>query len=290
MADLKNIKVLKIGALIPTGSYSEPHNRFNQVLNFPVEDKVVSLCSASLSPGPYRIILSANIVEDIHNFSLSESELILNGEISLAYTSQQLYRQPRVFAAIPGFSKESLIRKLIGDMVNQEWATLLSMITGSCRMLSAFDKELQKSLLNALAALWQDNTLEFVTRLKGRGIGSTPSGDDFIIGYLLGISWLEKAWGMDLQDQREIVYSNALGTNKLVNTFLHQAYSYQLDKNWADFLNCLAANLVNRIDDEFSAVALQGETSGEDMLSGFFISILWNRRDSESSKTLANFS
>jgi len=228
-------------------------------------------------------------MEDIHSFRLSENELTLNDEIKLSYSPQELYRQARIFEAIPGNTKDALIHKLIEDLLNTEWATLLSMINGSCGKLSAFDRELQKSLVNGLDALWQGDFRDFVTRIKGRGQGSTPSGDDFLIGYLIGLSWLEKAWGMDLKEQRETVYNGALGTNKLVNTFLYQAYSYLMDKNWADFLNCLAGNLVNRIEVVCDRLILLGETSGEDMLSGFFISVLWNRQDKESTKMLEYF-
>ncbi|HPM04959.1 MAG TPA: DUF2877 domain-containing protein, partial [Candidatus Cloacimonas sp.] len=88
-----------------------------------------------------------------------------------------------------------------------------------------------------------------------------------------------EAWGEDLHSQRELVYQTALGENPITNTYLAQAYNYELDKTWADYLNSLAVNKINRIEDDYQKLADLGHTSGEDMLSGFWVGFLWNWSD-----------
>ncbi len=279
MFEMNETCILKIGNEIGQGVYPSPQNRYRRVLNFQADNKVVSLCAKFISPGPYRIILDVPDMEEIESFTLRETVLILNGEKSLSFNHQHLYNQPKIFAAIPGNCMEQLIDELLERLLKNKRGTLLAIINGTYTNLTSLEIELKKCLLNGLAALSKGDEKTFVESIKGRGYGSSPSGDDFLCGYLIALSWLIEAWRTNLHTQRDLIYETALGANPLINTFLYQAYRFKLDKPWADFLNSLAVNRVNRIMDDYKELAGMGNTSGEDMLSGFWIGFLWNRKD-----------
>jgi len=274
MKDLTRLKVIKIGNLIAYGTYSESLSRYKNVINFKAGDKVVSLCTVALCPGPFRIILDTYDLDEIESFSLSENELILNNEIRLTFTSQLLYRQPRMLPALIGTAKNVQLTTLMDELLEQDEPSLLEMIIKPRKRLDRFQSELTACFLKGIEAHWKKDDVSFVKQIQGRGMGSTPSGDDFLIGYLIGLSWMIEAWGMDLKSHREIVYQTALGSNPLINTFLYQACSYQLDRNWADFLNSFADNRVNRLMDDFYRIMDLGESSGTDMMSGFYFLIV----------------
>ncbi len=279
MLESTEMDIVKIGHKITLGVYSKPLSRYHKVLNYRDGNRVVSLCAKSISPGPHRIILNLDDMDEIESFSLSETELILDGKVCLVYLDHHIYKQPQTLPAVSGLSKKGLIIEQLNLLLGLEWGSLLMIINGEFKDLSLLDKELKKSLLKGLASLWRGDQQSFVSSIKGRGPGSTPSGDDFLLGYLIALSWLIEAWGEDLHSQRELVYQTALGENPITNTYLAQAYNYELDKTWADYLNSLAVNKINRIEDDYQKLADLGHTSGEDMLSGFWVGFLWNWSD-----------
>jgi len=279
MLESTEMDIVKIGHKITPGVYTKPLSRYHKVLNYREGNTVVSLCAKSISPGPHRIILNLDDLDEIESFSLSETELIFDGKVSLVHLDHHLYKQPQTLPAITGYSKKRLIIEQLNLLLGLEGGSLLMLINGEFPALSPLDKELKKCLLKGLASLWCGDQKNFVKNVKGRGPGSTPSGDDFLLGYLIALSWLIEAWGEDLHSQRELVYQTALRENPITNTFLAQAYNYELDKTWADYLNSLAVNKINRIEGDFQKLAELGHTSGEDMLSGFWVGFLWNWSD-----------
>jgi len=279
MKDTGEFSIIKVGDRIPKGSYVHLLSRYHKVLNYQMDNRVVSIGTAALAPGPYRIILDTECLDRIETFGLFEREIVINDEFCLAYSNEKMYQQPCKPAGTSGLESNQLTIKLLGSMLESERGNLLNMLKGDMIVESEFDQVLKNHFLQAFDALWKGDEHSFAQLIKGRGKGSTPSGDDFLMGYLIGMSWLIETYGADLRSRREDVYHTALGVNPLVNTFLDQAYQYQLDQNWALFLNCLAMNNERELWDEFTQIADMGNTSGEDMLSGFLISVIWNMQD-----------
>lgn len=269
MINSNSENIVKIGNLIAYGTYNEVLSRYKYVVNFQAGDKVVSLCTSVLCPGPFRIILANLDLDEVQYFSLTENELVLNNEIRLRISPKQLYKQPKLLPSLTGHTKNTQMRILISELLDSEDVNLLNLFTNERLRLNRFQAGLRECFVAGISAYIAGDKLSFVECLKGRGIGSTPSGDDFILGHLIGLSWLCEAWGIDLHADRETVYKAALGSNPLLNTFYYQAYTLQLDKIWADFLNSLADNRVNRLMDDFYEVMDLGASSGEDMLCGF---------------------
>jgi len=286
MKDKGEFSVIKVGDRIPKGSYEHVLSRYHKVLNYQMGNRVASIGTAALAPGTYRIILDTECIDKVETFGLFEREIVINEEICLAYSNEELYHQPRITAGYPGLESSKLIMKLLGIMLESYRGNLITVLKGDMILESEFDKGLRKHFLHAFDALWKGEEHSFVQLMKGRGKGSTPSGDDFLIGYLIGMSWMIETCGTDLRSRRDDVYHTALGANPLVNTFLDQAYQYYLDQNWAVFLNSLVTNNEQGLWDEYRQIAAMGSTSGEDMLSGFLISVTWNMQNKKGADIL----
>ena len=71
--------------------------------------------------------------------------------------------------------------------------------------------------------------------MRGTGYGLTPSGDDFIAGFLLGTFFNEYRYRKDFSGLREKIFQAATGNNVLTNSFLLNAksgnYFFPLKKN-----------------------------------------------------------
>jgi hypothetical protein len=120
----------------------------------------------------------------------------------------------------------------------------------------------------ALIAGWQGDltTLdEGVTRLAGLGIGLTPSGDDFLAGFMLW-AWLAHPTPRSLC--REIAKAAAPQTNLLSAAFLGATARGECSAAWHHLLSALHGDpdqLANAVEDVLS----HGQTSGADALAGF---------------------
>ena len=87
------------------------------------------------------------------------------------------------------------------------------MSRGGRTFASAFEKELARRLSAGVARLAHGDLEGGAAQIKGLGYGLTPSGDDFLAGFLLGMHALEMAAGIDLAAERRAVREAARGAN-----------------------------------------------------------------------------
>ena len=114
--------------------------------------------------------------------------------------------------------------------------------------------------------------------IKGLGFGLTPSGDDFIVGFLLGLIVIERIDGCDLKTLRQRMYDIAVGQNPISNTFLYCAKEGWLFDRWKRVLTVLLSDEDVALDDMVRRLVSVGETSGADTAVGFVVSMKYARR------------
>ena len=94
---------------------------------------------------------------------------------------------------------------------------------GGRTFASAFEKELARRLSAGVARLAHGDLEYGAAQIKGLGYGLTPSGDDFLAGFLLGMQALEMAAGSDLAAQRRAVREASRGANPFSEAMLRSA-------------------------------------------------------------------
>lgn len=94
---------------------------------------------------------------------------------------------------------------------------------GGRTFASAFEQELARRLDAGVARLAHGDLEGGASRMKGLGYGLTPSGDDFLAGFLLGMHALEMAAGVDLAAERHTVREAARGGNPFSEVMLRSA-------------------------------------------------------------------
>ena len=107
---------------------------------------------------------------------------------------------------------------------------------------------------------------EAAAQLAGRGIGLTPSGDDFLGGLMLWAWLAHPAPGPFCRTLAEVA---GLRTTTLSAAFLRAAARGQCDANWHRLLAALSAGGVAQLAPAVQQVVAHGATSGADMLAGF---------------------
>ncbi|MGA2267602.1 MAG: DUF2877 domain-containing protein [Bryobacteraceae bacterium] len=94
---------------------------------------------------------------------------------------------------------------------------------GGRTFASAFEKEVARRLSAGVARLAHGDLEGGASQIRGLGYGLTPSGDDFLAGFLLGMHALEMATGIDLAAQRRAVHEAARGGNPFSEALLRSA-------------------------------------------------------------------
>lgn len=269
MTDLPEYSVVSIGSLIPQGFYRRIYSRHSQVLNFLQDDGVISLCTEQVCPGPWRLILKGQNLARIQYFELSEGFLLLNTSLRLPWQKDLYYQYPNfrvgseiIPARVQSSQLEFLSKAPAGSVAK--------LVTAPTLARGGFDACLAAGFSEGIDHFKLGRYAEAVHCFKRRGYGLTPAGDDFLIGFLLGMAWLRQTQKKRLSKIMDTVLSESLSADALTNTFLRQAHALQLDQDWACFLLSLM-DLGSDFSPCLKRLLTNGATSGADQLSGFYL-------------------
>lgn len=148
---------------------------------------------------------------------------------------------------------------------------------------SAFDLALQRRLARALPALQEAANqsdpaaaVQALAQLIGLGPGLTPSGDDFIVGYLAALHSsraCEAGVGLLLTALAAPVERLAAGTNLISRQFIRNALEGAFSEALGDLLSAIAHQDEARVLTFASQVLAMGHSSGADALAGLLFGL-----------------
>ncbi len=148
---------------------------------------------------------------------------------------------------------------------------------------SPLDRAMQRRLRQTLPVLdratWSldaDSAMQALGQLVGLGPGLTPSGDDFIVGYLAALwsrSSLEPAVRSFLAELAEPIERLAAGTHLISRQFLLNAVVGEFSEPLAELVSAMAVNDAPRVLAGATRVVLIGHSSGADSLVGLLFGL-----------------
>jgi hypothetical protein len=143
------------------------------------------------------------------------------------------------------------------------------------KMGSTFDKAYRIKFQELFKQLKENKTPESLFAFHGYGYGLTPSGDDFIIGYMIGLRILLTLGKNELSKQLDSIYSGILrnSSNRLVNTFVQMAYEGNFTEPWKLFVTTLLNSRLEHAKASLEAILHIGATSGTDTLVGLITTL-----------------
>ncbi len=264
-------KLISIGDQIPCTRIDAVHSRYKRTVNFEYQGSLISVHGF---PDP-KTPLSIHLVE-IDPGSVwciertPESSLVINDHLCIDFDDEQLYhaaayeythRQMRPYS-IKISALQDLLRKTVHDN------PLLLTLSGTKSCIGIFDQALEDEF-DAAWNLWNRGQYrESALSFKGRGSGSSPAGDDFLSGLLLGLKTREYSEGADFTEAREAIFEAAHTDNLLVDTLLNLAF-----RGWADSdFVAMVQSLINDskdLDIAVQKILMHGSSSGADSLLGY---------------------
>jgi len=287
----------EIFELISLGSEISLHSIFNSSINLKVNNVIVNVSNNNIILPPYGIVLNDEdfrilkyqIEDKQPNFSINKSEIsISNIKIDLVgaykkYESKIKKSNKKILTR----NLDSLLQKVISfqkkNGFNIQNNDIIEIVLGK----NNFNKQnLENTNIldfnNKLRSL--ENFFvhgEDYTALKyfiGRGMGLTPSGDDFLVG-MMSVFSLYDVFKENIVNIRNFILENkGIYTNDISEQFLILATQNKFSTNIILLLNSLEAK--NLDSGAINNVLSYGGTSGVDIILGIIFGIkIINRSD-----------
>ncbi|NCC52655.1 MAG: DUF2877 domain-containing protein [Spartobacteria bacterium] len=267
------MELLTIGDSIVDGAYEE-HSRFEQVINYVNRDHLLSVVTASVGDGPVNIVVRP-LPAGAGGVVVAGERVTVDGQVC-EVTHEQVYRSLLDDTDWHTDILQKNLSRFCQVFKEEAHPASLAFLLDPKR-ISAFKPGFQQKLCEQISAgvteLFAGQVRPGVQKLKGCGLGLTPSGDDFIIGVLLGLNALELGLNEDYGAVMETIYCLARGGNLLSNALLTLARNGRFYHDQKQLVEALFGQSEARVAHAAQAILGHGETSGADTASGLYLTL-----------------
>jgi hypothetical protein len=276
--DLLNtsVTILSFGDQIQPGTYAL-HSRYDSCLNLQNQEKLLS-CTYKLGwAGPIQIIMHGVDLNQIESVVIRDRQMMINQDYDLPIADDVIFESSIELQDIAVERMENNIGLSIAALLECAHVKSLAFIFDRSRsrhFSSAFETVFFNHVVAGVDTMLQGDVLGGLCSLKGVGFGLTPSGDDFIAGFLFGLYLLQQIHRSDLSGLRATIYARARGSSLLANTFLALASQGRFSERLKDFVGVLCNNDPSQVIPAMKQVMAMGSTSGADLLCGFFFALI----------------
>jgi len=266
-------QITAAGDSLKEGKY-KLHSRFTEVVNFVYNDYLLVIAKSIKYLSPNTIIVENLNIKQIDEIILENNQIkILPQNISIKI--QNTISSKLNFEHINKEKTNLILHELENKYISLFPAKSLAFLVDSKRkkyFQTAFEKAFYQQIAKGASQINNNQFLEGIKNIKGRGLGLTPSGDDFVAGVLFALHFKEHLQNIDLAKLRNNVLEIALGRNIFSNNFLifaHQAKFFYRFKNFIEKAYSNPTDLEQSLNQLFEI----GSTSGADLLTGFILTI-----------------
>ena len=277
--------LLCIGDHIAAGEYVV-HSYFSQAINFirrgekgGISPLMVSFVTEDIGPGPTNIVVRH--LKRFQNSSLriSDHSLITRSRTD-SFDNTSWYDSTLDFRSVQRESFTSRLKRFETILLQTAPPKSLAFLLEPKRerqFTSEFEQAYVARIRTGIREIVSGNVGRGIGMIKGLGFGLTPSGDDFIVGFLLGLVIIEGIDGRDLRALRQQIYDMTVSQNPISNTFLYCAKEGWVFERWKHVLTLLLKYDTLSMDGAIRRLLSVGETSGADSAVGFVFSMKYVR-------------
>lgn len=271
-------EIISVGDDIPAFYYKpEIHSTFNNIINFTYKDKIISVCNENKEKGPNNIVIKSLPIESIKRLYIYDNLITVNNtSFEKNHNQSIIYKSTlKIESNIFKYNKYKNNIIQIKDFLLQtkKNKTLLFLI--DIKRKAEFQTNIEKSFVhkmeNGINKILKNDIISGIKEIKGLGFGLTPSGDDFITGFLAILHIFQNVNNYKI-DFINHIYIDAKTKNHISNTFLYYAVNNRYYENFKILLeNILFTNYNPGVIPLLKKVIALGNTSGIDFLTGFLI-------------------
>lgn len=263
------MKILGYGDRVPRGTF-ELHSAFENAINFRGrKGLIVSLVSRKTGNGPMNIVLK-HLPPGARRLKITKLKLYIDENCLETDPEKNYDSSVPLLPLDPVLLKENLrtLRELLGAGAPAKSMCFLFAFSAENAFRSVFERAMLERMKKAVGLLDAGDYAGGARSLRGLGFGLTPSGDDFLCGYLTGLSFLEANLSAAVAAVKDAVYDNALTKNLISNSFTWCAYNGRVNEKTRALLAALAGFDEPRLINAAKAALRKGHTSGADFCAG----------------------
>ncbi len=266
--------LISFGDCIVPGLY-KIHSRYANAINYVTANKLVSFVIKEIGNGPTNIVMDGLNFQKINSIKISEKNIdtgnnVFNLEDSKKYCSRISFTAVDISKFMRNL--DFLEKYLLKNSPLKSYTFLLD-----DKKRENFVSSFERALINRVTEGWKEfvknNYKKGVRLLRGTGYGSTPSGDDFIAGFISGLHLLHEIFQKNVSKVQKIIYKESKTNNIISNNYIY----YSLRGCFFEKMKNLIISLVSGSESEIFyntyKILLLGETSGADFITGFICSL-----------------
>lgn len=262
------MKILSVGDQLLSGHFNT-HSKFKNVINFTDSKEIISLVTSTIGKGPNNIVVSSIIADNTDFINITEDQIQIK-KISIDRNQLQKYNSTFVSPLLSDITINNLMHcENYFLAVSSEKSLAYLLNNNKIRLIkTSFEKALALKFIEGANYITCNNFIEMLKTIRGLGIGLTPSGDDFICGFFYALHFLNRKHLLVPSFLAHIKTKNLIS-----NTFMLQAFNGFFYEHLKKFVYSLGQNNNSELEANIRFVLEQGETSGEDMLTGFLYTL-----------------
>ncbi|MEA3307868.1 MAG: DUF2877 domain-containing protein [Elusimicrobiota bacterium] len=264
------MKILSYGDLISENEYYS-HSTFKHVLNFHSREKLVSIVDEKIGAGPLNIL--TDTIEPVNSLKISKEKISVNGEEFLKANLVK-YDSELPDISAPVFSEFFLeFIKVFKEKAELQSCAFLLDAKREENFKDALGRNFVERIKTGVNDFIEGNFEAGAEKIRGLGFGLTPSGDDLLGGYLLGLAISERMTKKDFSKRRDMIFKKALSKNLISNSFLFCYHKGRIDNKLRDLIKVISVGLVDLIEAKTLKLIGVGHNSGSDTLTGMILGI-----------------
>jgi len=279
MVDVKNYnktEIVSIGDRIFSGKFFL-HSKFKRVTNFTNGESIISIVTEEIGRGPVTIVVEGMDVANINDLYIGKNFISINYK-KYPLDKRKLFNSQIKFRKINSNKLEKNLKyfeKSLLDLSPPKSLTFLIDRGREKNFKTSFEKNLLKRTKEGVYNIFNNKLISGIKKVKGIGFGLTPSGDDFIAGFLIALYVIDNIYNYDVKfkELRETIYRISKSENLLSNSFL----SLSKDGFLFDRIKKLIISILNeseqKIFNRTKNLLSIGDTSGSDLGVGFLLTI-----------------
>lgn len=277
------MQVLSIGDRIVEGRY-RIHSRFRRAVNFVDDWNLVSLVTPDAGAGPINIVVDELRTAGVRALTIGTrlrpggtgprpvvwlDDRVLDCSAARIYESclDVIEKRRGVNARL------AILRETLARYAPARSLAFLLDESRRAELRAGFERALAEHVANCVHDILYGDLLRGVSRLKGAGFGLTPSGDDWIRGFLIGMRLVEIVHGLSLDVTRQCVCEWARTGGILGDSFLSLAEEGRVDEKVKVLAAALLGGRLREVWEAARAVCAVGETSGADFATGLLLAL-----------------
>ena len=266
---------ISYGDLISPGEY-RLHSRFRRAINFAHGSQLVSLVDESVGAGPLNVVLT-RVAEVGGECLLVGDDSMQVGTVTLDFAGACRYDSS---LAMPTDSDSasfdrglSFFKETLRVLAPAHSLVHLRAGDEDADAPASFEAALAERFVRGCHLLEEGEYAAGTQWVKGIGYGLTPSGDDFLCGFLIALHLRRLLFGENTAAITETVFHSAASRNPLSMSFLQCARRGRVSEKLRNVVTAIVKGEHESILTATRALASVGETSGADTATGLIFGL-----------------